>query len=181
MTRAYSFAMLPPEIAQIERPHPNLLKCYVLRSILSGPFAIITLPLFLCRYYTLRYAFDEEGIHAKWGLFFRHEVNLAYARIQDIHLASGILQRWLGLADVQIQTASGSTGPELIIEGCKEFSQIRDFLYQRMRGGRQSTGSSPAPAAAAVASNPEMVQYLQAIAGELRATRIAVEKLTQPR
>ena len=36
--------------------------------------------------------------------------------------------------DLQVQTASGSTGPEIVIEGFKEFEAIRDFLYTRMRG-----------------------------------------------
>jgi len=49
----------------------------------------------------------------KVGILFRREVNLTYARIQDIHLRSGLIQRWLRLANVQIQTASGSSGPEL--------------------------------------------------------------------
>src|SRR6185369_12043401 len=96
------------------------------------------------RYHTLRYRFDEEGIHMRVGILFRRELNLTYARIQDIHLRSGILQRWLGLANVQIQTASGSSGPELVIEGFKEYEAIRDFLYTRMRGYQsRSTPAQP--------------------------------------
>ena len=74
------------------------------------------------------------------GILFRREVNLTYARIQDIHLRSGFIQRWLGLADIQIQTASGSAGAELVIEGFKEFEAIRDFLYTRMRGYQTEAG-----------------------------------------
>src|SRR5207249_435318 len=107
--------------------------------------------------HTLRYRFDAEGIHMKVGILFRREINLTYARIQDIHLRSGIIQRWLGLANVQIQTASGSSGPELVIEGFKEYEAIRDFLYTRMRGYQShlsgnvehaaSASSATAPAA----------------------------------
>ena len=82
----------------------------------------------------------------KVGILFRTEINLTYARIQDIHLRSGIIQRWLGIADVQVQTASGSSGPELVIEGFKEFEQIRDFLYTRMRGYQQPAAAQTAPA-----------------------------------
>src|SRR6185369_9073042 len=107
------------------------------------------------RYHTLRYRFDEEGIHMRVGILFRRELNLTYARIQDIHLRSGIIQRWLGLANVQVQTASGSSGPELVIEGFKQFESIRDFLYTRMRGYHaQRTPANPDQSPTAALSPP---------------------------
>ena len=127
----------------------------------------------------------------KVGIFFRREINLTYARIQDIHLRSGILQRWLGLANVQIQTASGSSGPELVIEGFKEFEAIRDFLYTRMRGYQLATsGSHPSPPAVARSGGAETfpavsaagstigteaVALLTGIRDELRRTRELLE------
>ena len=96
----------------------------------------------------------------KVGILFRRETNLTYARIQDIHLRSGLLQRWLGLANVQIQTASGSAGPELVIEGFKEYEAIRDFLYTRMRGYQVrpglSAGVRPSPGAAGLDSSRKL-------------------------
>ena len=113
------------------------------------------------------------------GILFRKEVNLTYARIQDIHLRSGFLQRWLGLADIQIQTASGSAGAELIIEGFKEFEAIRDFLYTRMRGYQQPQASPTSPATPA-ASGDEMVALLLNIRDELRRTRELLEQRGAP-
>src|SRR5210317_1714714 len=128
-------------IFAIERPAPNLFTYYLLSSFVLGPlFFILLIPLYF-RYHTLRYRFDEEGISMRWGILFRREVNLTYARIQDIHLASGILQRWLGLADIHIQTASGSAAAEMTIEGLLEYEAVRDFLYGRMRGLRESRRS----------------------------------------
>src|SRR6187397_2914616 len=121
-------------ILALERPHPALWKYYIICAVLTGPGILVSLPYLWFRYYTLRYRFDQEGIHMRVGILFRREVNLTYARIQDIHLRSNFVQRWLGLANVQIQTASGSAGAELDIEGFKEFEAIRDFLYTRMRG-----------------------------------------------
>jgi putative membrane protein len=37
---------------------------------------------------------------------------------------------------VAIQTASGSSGPEMSIEGILEADALRDFLYSKMRGAR---------------------------------------------
>ena len=182
--------MTEPEIFQLERPHPSLLKLYLLRALLTGPGIFFALPVLFFRYQTLRYRFDAEGIHARWGLLFRREVNLAYARIQDIHLTSGFVQRWFGLADVQIQTASGSAGPELVVEGFKEFEGIRDFLYTRMRGYRKPEAATAHPAGPPVAlgtptgastTNTDLVSALRTLTDELRATRAALEAKSQPR
>jgi uncharacterized protein len=167
-------------IFALERPDPSLWTLYVVRAILTLPAVIITLPYLYFRYYTLRYRFDEEGIHMRVGILFRREVNITYARIQDIHLSSGLLQRWLGLADVQIQTASGTAGAEMVIEGFKEFAAIRDFLYSRMRGTREKPRSGVVSAGAR-SNNPvtgdgdEMAGLLLAIRDELRATREILE------
>jgi putative membrane protein len=165
-------------IQRLERPHRDLMKLYFIRSILSGPAIFFTLPYLFFRYHTLRYRFDAEGIHARWGILFRQEVNLAYARIQDIHLTSGLIQRWLKLADVQVQTASGSATPELVIEGFKEFDEIRDYLYTRMRGYQKGGGVAKAEALAGTDDAAPLVRALRDVRDELRATREAIERIT---
>jgi len=165
-------------IFALERPDPVLWKLYLIRAILSGPGLVIALPYLYFRYQTLRYRFDDEGIHMKVGILFRREVNLTYARIQDIHLRSGFIQRWLGLADVQVQTASGNAGAELVIEGFREYEQIRDFLYTRMRGARgtgQTAGAITEVHAARAEAPAGMVEVLAQIRDELRRTREALE------
>jgi uncharacterized membrane protein YdbT with pleckstrin-like domain len=120
----------------IERPDSSLLKYYVITSLLTGPgFLVLFWPLFF-KYETLKYRFEDDGMSMSWGILFRHEINLTYRRIQDIHLTRNILQRWLGLATVSIQTASGSASPEMNIEGILEAEKLRDFLYAKMRGAR---------------------------------------------
>ena len=160
-------------ILALERPHPDLWKYYILCAIFTGPAFIITLPFLYFRYHTLRYRFDAEGIHMRVGILFRREINLTYARIQDIHLKSGFIQRWLGLANLEIQTASGAASAELVIEGFKEFEAIRDFLYTRMRGyharGAKADTAPAAPVAAT--SEADAVALLLAIRDELRQTR----------
>jgi len=163
-------------IFALERPAPALWKLYIIRAILTGPLVFFSLPLLWFRYYTLRYRFDAEGIHMKVGILFRHEVNVTYARIQDIHLSSGLIQRWLGLADVQIQTAAGSAGAELTIEGFHQSEEIRDFLYTRMRGAREKTPAGPPALPAATGGGDAGVVLLLAIRDELRQTRELLEK-----
>lgn len=165
------------KILTLERPHPALWKYYIIMAIFTGPGIVVTLPYLFFRYYTLRYRFDAEGIHMRVGILFRREVNLTYARIQDIHLRSGFIQRWLGLANLEVQTASGSATAELVIEGFKEFEAIRDFLYTRMRGyqTRQSPLSHATETSMAAAGNDEMVSLLLGIRDELRRTRELLE------
>lgn len=161
-------------IFALERPEPALWKLYLIRALLSGPGLVIALPVLWFRYYTLRYRFDSEGIHMKVGILFRREVNVTYARIQDIHLSSGLIQRWLGLADVQIQTASGTAGAELTIEGFHNSEAIRDFLYTRMRGARDKAPGTP-PVLPTAAGGDEVVTLLLGIRDELRQTRALLE------
>jgi uncharacterized membrane protein YdbT with pleckstrin-like domain len=109
-----------------------------------------------------------------WGVLFRRETIVNYARIQDIHLRSNFVERWLGLARVIIQTASGNSSAEMTLEGLKEFEAIRDFLYDRMRGVKD-----PAPKAGTTASAPggqdaELAAALREVAKELRETRLAL-------
>lgn len=163
-------------IASITHAHKNLLYYYLLRAFLAGPgFPVLMVYLYF-RYHTLRYTFDREGVSMRWGILFRREINLTYARIQDIHLVSNLVERWLGLARIQIQTASGSSTPEMTIEGVLEFEELRDFLYARMHG--VTTPAAPAAASPAWgdADLAGAVEALREATSELRAIR---ERLSQ--
>lgn len=123
----------------ITRPDPSLLTYYLLVSaaaLLAFPFVFV--PLFV-RFKTLRYRFGDEGVAMSWGLLFHKEVYLTYRRIQDIHVTRNIVERWMGLAKVPIQTASGTSGATMKIEGIRDPEPLRDFLYARMRGARAQT------------------------------------------
>jgi putative membrane protein len=124
----------------IERPTPVLMKYYLIVSLPSFcAWPVVILPL-IARYITLRYRFDDEGIFMSWGLLFRRETNLTYRRIQDIHLTRNLLERWMGLAKVKIQTAAGSGSPIMTIEGVMQAAELRDFLYTKMRGAKAGSG-----------------------------------------
>jgi putative membrane protein len=171
-------------IFAIERPNPKLMTYYVLCCLLTGPlFPFFLIPAYF-RYHTMRYRFDADGISMRWGILFRREIVLSYARFQDIHLSSNVVERWLGLARIQIQTASGSAKAEMTIEGLLEFEFIRDFLYTRMRGQQAHAGLSGIPRATSVGtasggSEPtaEVAVALREVAVELRGIREALSRL----
>lgn len=157
-------------------PDRRLLLYYALTSLLFGPAFPVAFIVLYFRYETLRYDVEEEGITMRWGILFRREVSLTYARIQDIHLSSNVFERWLGLAKIQLQTASGSAGAEMSIEGLLEFAVLRDFLYSRMRGAhdrtsqavQQAGGAQPESTSATVAG------ALREVAAEVRSLRLAL-------
>jgi uncharacterized protein len=159
------------EIHALTRPDDKLMTLfliYALATTVFFPFAVI--PLYF-RFKTLRYRFDEEGVAVSYGIFWRKETYLTYARIQDIHVTRNIFERWLGLGTVQIQTASGSSGAAESIIGVTQFNAIRNYLYAHMRG--HGTGSD--------SGRPELPSSsievaLAGIRDELRAVRLMLEE-----
>jgi putative membrane protein len=165
-------------------PHRNLLRYYLLSSALFGPVFVFAMIGFYVRFRSLRYDLDAEGITMRWGLLFRREISLTYARIQDIQLRSNAVERWLGLARIEVQTASGNASAEMTIEGVPDVDGMRDFLYSRMRGAATDTLSNAAAAPALAGAGIEggtsldgIAATLAAAADELRQLRLHVESV----
>lgn len=159
-------------ILAIERPHSSLWTYYLLSCLVFPPALVFLAPYLWFRYHTMRYQFTDEGISMSWGILFRRQIIINYARIQDIHLRSNVIERWLGLAKILVQTASGRSGAEMTIEGLQEFEAVRDFLYSKMRGVKDHPAppgqNFPTPSATA---DTELAATLRAVTAELRALR----------
>jgi membrane protein YdbS with pleckstrin-like domain len=161
-------------ILAIERPHPNLFTYYWVSLLIFPPLLpILILPVWF-RYHTMRYKFTDEGISMSWGILFRRQIIVNYARIQDIHLRSNLIERWFGLARVLVQTASGNAGAELTLEGLKEFEAVRDFLYSRMRGVKDHSRPPGFMVQGSAPDQAELAAALREVAHELRETRRAL-------
>jgi uncharacterized membrane protein YdbT with pleckstrin-like domain len=159
----------PAAIFALTRPDDKLLTLYLIYSMLSTVFfPIVFLPLYF-RFKTLRYRFDEKGVAVSYGLLWRRESYLTYARIQDIHVSRNILERWLGLGSVEIQTAAGSANAQEAIVGVRRYDDIRNFLYARMRGHQH------APVAGAGQTSAPADRLLEAIRDEMHAIRTTLE------
>lgn len=137
------FKVLRARVATVTRPEPALLLYYVLTALFTTiAFPLVIIPLFF-RYETLKYRFDDQGVFMSYGILFRKEMQLTYARMQDIHLSQNLLERWLGIGTVTVQTAGSGEGGNLAIVGVKHFEAIRDYLYVRMRGVREESKHAP--------------------------------------
>ena len=170
-------------VMSIERPVKELWTYYLLRCCLALPLFPVFALLAWFHYHTMRYKFTDEGVSMSWGILFRRQIILNYSRIQDIHLRSNIVERWLGLACIQIQTASGTASAEMTIVGLKNFEEVRDFLYSRMRGVKQTFGTNPSlpssPSSARIteeSSDAALAAELREIGLELHGIRVLLEK-----
>lgn len=159
---------IPPGI---ERPDPALLTYYILCSFLSFVGVVLVLPLMWVRFSTLRYQLESTGIRMQVGWLFRREVVVAFRRIQDIQISSNVVQRWLGIYSVSIQTASGNAMPEIVIEGVREPEAVRDWLYARTRGATvaKKLGSLTKEDVGNSVSREEVMQVLREIRDSLDA------------
>ena len=164
----------------IMRPHERLLTYYFIVALLTLLAFPVTMIALYIRYRTMRFRFDHEGIWKRQGLLWRRETNVAHRRIQDIHLTSGIIQRWLGLATVSIQTAGGSSTAEVSIDGVLEAEALRDYLYTKMRGVRDGAhAASPmAEAASGGGTHDEALALLTEIRDSLRQLETRVRGRT---
>ena len=152
--------------ASITRAAPLLMRYYFVISLLTlvaFPFVLLAHSF---KYRSLRYRFDDDGISMSWGVLFRREINLTYRRIQDIHLTRNLIERWMGLSKVAVQTASGSSSPEMTIVGIPQAAELRDYLYSRMRGAKGED-----PAGGGDPQTDEALRLLREIRDEVRTAR----------
>lgn len=173
---------LERRVMQITRPKPELLKLYLLYSILAVVAFPVVFPILYFKYHTLKFRFDREGVGVSFGILFRREHYLTYARIQDIHLTRDLFERWLGIGSVEIQTASGGSGGDLAITGTDQFELIRDYLYIKMRGAHSHdshdanarAASTATAAGGAAATSPELIAALGEATEAIRAAARAL-------
>lgn len=97
----------------------------------------------LARYASYGYRLDEDELVIQEGIVTRNERHVPYGRIQNIDLAQNPLQRWLGVAEVRVETASGDK-PEAVMRvlSLAAVERLRRHVF-RERGGAEA----PQPAA----------------------------------
>jgi putative membrane protein len=132
-----TFQRLDREVRALQRPDRSLLTYYILVACMTLPaLPFVLVPLYF-RFHTLHFRFDAEGVSMGYGILFRREMHLTYARMQDIHMSQNLVERWLGIGTVTIQTAGAGEGGDMKLEGLRNFEAVRDYLYARMRGVRE--------------------------------------------
>jgi putative membrane protein len=99
----------------------------------------------VAKYLTFRYRLGAEELMIREGVLTRNERHIPYARIQNVDVTQNPFHRWLGVAQVRIETAGGDE-PEANIQvlsvGAVERMRSRVFRDR-------APGTLPAPAGAA--------------------------------
>ena len=99
-------------------------------------------------YHFYRYELREDGFRKEHGVIWKKYVTIPYDRIQNVDIYRGLLARILGLSDLQVQTAGGTSrgaygsSSEGRLPGLsKELAEeIRDELIRRTRSSKSQGG-----------------------------------------
>ena len=168
-------------------PHklPPLARTILLASeaIFFFVWLFVVLP---CSYLTQRlnyeqrwYIVTDRSLRIRAGIWSVEELTMTFANIQDIRITSGPLQKFLGLADLEVASAGGgSTGPKgermssshvACFAGVDNAEQIRDLIQDRLRHYRDAGLGDPNAKPAA----PTVDQAAVTLLAEARALRAA--------
>ena len=110
-------------------------------------FFVPTFIFALIRYFTIRYRISDGELVVQEGLIFRRVRTVPVERIQNIDMVQGILHRMLHLAEVRVETASG-TKPEAVLKvlSLDEMERLREGVQLQKRTS-QAASVDAAPGA----------------------------------
>jgi uncharacterized protein len=77
------------------------------------------------------YAEREDDLLVRRGILFRSLAVVPYGRMQYVDVSAGPLERWLGIATVQLHTASASSDATIPGLRPEEAARLRDRLSRR--------------------------------------------------
>jgi len=170
----FSFA---PKLSPLAR---SIVRSLVMFS--AGLFvACIPVTYFLQRLnYEMRwYIVTDRSLRIRTGVLWLREMTMTFANIQGIRVNANPIERWLGLANVEVESAGGggphthgatSSGHLAKFEGLDNAELIRDLLVDRLRAYRDSgLGEKPVQA-----GEPPALSAAREVLEETKALRKAL-------
>lgn len=110
------------------------------------------------RYDTTWYVMTDRSLRIRRGIWIIHETTITFENVQNVIVNQGPLQRFFGIADVQVDTAGGgggaagaqsgqgtTTAHRGLIEGISNAAEIRDLILARLRRSRSAGLGDEAP------------------------------------
>ena len=93
----------------------------------------------LAKYLSFRYRLGPDELIIREGIVTRNERHVPYARIQNIDLVQNPFHRWLNVAEVRVETASGDR-PEAIMRvlSLSSVEAMREHVFRQKRAARPS-------------------------------------------
>jgi uncharacterized membrane protein YdbT with pleckstrin-like domain len=152
----------------------------VLHALFS--FAVIRLD-----YEKRWYIVTDRSLRIREGVLNVREMTVMFANIQNVSVMQGPIQRPLGIADLQVETAGGGSaranekqlGPNLHVawfRGIDNAEEVRLLIQERLRALKDSGLGHHEEMRAAPASTPAFLDALRAVHTEARALREAAAR-----
>lgn len=109
---------------------------------------------YIKRYY---YATNENFLTIRKGVFTPTEIHVQFSKIQDVYVDQDLMDRFLGIFDVHIASATVASGIVAHIDGVDEMCAegLKNLLLDKVSGSNQS-GASPSTPAPDTQKNPEL-------------------------
>lgn len=102
----------------------------VIGLYVGGSIFGIAILLAVIRYLTFRYQVVDNELHVEQGLIFRQKKAIPLERIQNIDSVQNLFHRMLNVAEVRIETASGSEAEATMrVLGLPQLEQLRNSLH----------------------------------------------------
>ncbi len=132
--------------------------------ILTGPY-----------HRSLAYEVQDDEVIVRAGIWTKSVKHVPYRTVANLTVKRDILDRWLGIGTLNIQTAgmSGTTGAEESLVGLTDVQEVYEIVVTELR--RFRGGMSPTAAEVEGESAVASTAALSAILTEVRAIRRALE------
>jgi putative membrane protein len=107
---------------------------------IAGVIFLPTLAVSTIRYLSLRFCIKDRELVVSEGIFFQRNRTVPVKRIQNIDLVQNVLHRLFRVAEVRIETASG-TEPEatLRVLNVRDVEKLRTAIFQRRESAAGET------------------------------------------
>jgi membrane protein YdbS with pleckstrin-like domain len=168
-------AALPMLIVSLERS--GSMRGAVIAWIVCGALDVLWwVPAMLLSapyYRSLSYEIREEEVIVRAGIVTRSVKLVPYRTVTNLTVKRGLLDRWLGLGTVDIQTAgmSGTNNVEQSLVGLENAQEVYELVVRELRRFRgtatEGVGDTDVPASA---------DTLSAILAEVRAIRRTLDE-----
>lgn len=142
------------------------------------------------------YLFTDASLRVREGLWTVREISLGFTNVQQISVSQGPLERFFGIASIEVRTAGGGgsehqaaggiagavAGHLAVLRGLEDAEALRDMLVHSVRAaragettaeGRSQTGPHSSAAPAPPAWTFGELSALREVAAEARLLRLA--------
>jgi uncharacterized membrane protein YdbT with pleckstrin-like domain len=133
------------------------------------------------------YVVTDRSLRIREGVVTVREMTVTFANIQNLSVMQGPIQRALGIADLQVETAGGGSsrgnekqlGPNLHtawFRGIDNAEEVKQLIQQRLRALKDSGlgDHDESRAAHAASAAPAFLEALRAVHAEASALHAAV-------